>query len=75
MASPTGVPTLSPPTTTGTGFPAGGGGAAQDVRGEDQLVAFNTSDHPPGPGEAHVYRVSAVQAGALFGGYTVVILG
>jgi hypothetical protein len=45
------------------------------VHGEDQHVAFNTTDEAPGPGEAHVYRVSATQAGQVFGGYTIVILG
>jgi hypothetical protein len=75
MAAPTGVPTLSPPTATGGGFPATGGAAQHDVHSDDQHVAFSTSDEAPGPGEAHVYRVSATQAGAVFGGYTVVILG
>ncbi|MDQ2774033.1 MAG: hypothetical protein M3Y57_03760 [Acidobacteriota bacterium] len=75
MAAPTGAPTLSAPTTAGGGFPATAGAAQQHVRGDDQHVALSTSDDPPGPGEAHVYRVSATQAGALFGGYTVIILG
>ncbi len=75
MAAPTGVPTLSPPTTGGGGFPTSGDAAQQHVVGDDQNVAFSTSDAAPGPGEAHVYRVSATQDGAVFGGYTVVILG
>jgi hypothetical protein len=75
MAAPTGVPTLSLPATIGGGFPSTGGAAQQQVNGDDQQVALSTSDDPPGPGEAHVYRVSASQAGAVFGGYTVVILG
>jgi hypothetical protein len=75
MAAPTGMPTLSPPTTAGGGFPTVGDAAQHDVHGDDQLVALSTSDDPPGPGEAHVYRVSATQAGQIFGGYTVVILG
>ena len=75
MAAPTGVPTLSPPTTAGGGFPGSGSAAEQQVIGDDQQVALSTTDDPPGPGEAHVYRVSASQAGAVFGGYTVVILG
>ncbi len=75
MAPPTGVPTLSPPTTGGGGFPVGVGGATQHVTGDDQHVAFSTSDQAPGAGEAHVYRVSAHQNGAVFGGYTIVILG
>jgi hypothetical protein len=75
MAAPTGAPTLSPPTTVGGGFPNTGSAAQQQVHGDNQQVALSTSDDPPGPGEAHVYRVSATQAGATFGGYTVVILG
>src|SRR5437868_6247496 len=75
MAAPTGVPTLSPATTIGGGFPNAGGAVQHRVTGDDQQVALSTTDDPPGPGEAHVYRVSATQAGAGFGGYTVVILG
>jgi len=75
MAAPTGVPTLSPPTTAGGGFPTAGDAAQQDVHGDDQHVAFSTSDDVPAPGEAHVYRVSATQDGAIFGGYTVIVLG
>ena len=75
MASPTGAPTLSPPTTAGGGFPAVGAAALQHVTGDDQQIAFATSDDAPGAGEAHVYRVSAHQDGAMFGGYTVIILG
>lgn len=75
MAALTGTPILSPPTTVGGGFPTAGGAASQHVEGDDQHVAFNTTDDAPGPGEAHVYRVSAAQDGAVFGGYTIVILG
>ncbi|HZS24161.1 MAG TPA: hypothetical protein VFA30_04160 [Gaiellaceae bacterium] len=75
MAPPTGVPALSPPTTLGGGFPTAGGAAAQVVEGDDQHVAFTTTDDAPGAGEAHVYRVSATQDGAVFGGYTIVIMG
>jgi hypothetical protein len=75
MATPTGVPTLSPATATGGGFPTGGGAAAQQVQGDDQHVAFTTTDAAPGPGEAHTYRVTASQGGTVFGGYTVVVLG
>jgi hypothetical protein len=75
MAPPTGVPTLSPPTTVGAGFPTTGAAASHEVEGDDQHVAFNTTDDAPGPGEAHVYRVSAAQEGAVFGGYTIVIVG
>ena len=75
MAAPTGVPTLSPPTGTAGGFPTAGGAATQHVHGDDQHVAFTTSDVAPGPGEAHAYRVTATQAGTVFGGYTIVLLG
>jgi hypothetical protein len=75
MAPPTGAPTLSPPTTTGGGFPATGGAASQHVHGDDQHVAFNTTDDAPAPGEAHAYRVGATQGGTVFGGYTIVLLG
>jgi hypothetical protein len=75
MAPPTGTPTLSPPTTTGGGFPTTGGAASHTVHGDDKHVAFSTTDQAPGPGEAHVYRVNAAQKGVVFGGYTIVLLG
>jgi hypothetical protein len=76
MAPPTGVPALSPATGPGAGFPTcGRGGATQLVHGDDQHVVFTTTDDAPGEGEAHVYRISAVQEGKVFGGYTVVLLG
>jgi hypothetical protein len=75
MATPAGAPSLSAPTTTGGGYPVVPGAATQKVQGDGQNVALSTSDNAPGPGEAHVYRVSATQNGAVFGGYTVVILG
>ena len=74
MATPTGTPTLSPPTTAGGGY-GGGGAASHTVHGDDKQVAFSTSDQAPGPGEAHVYRVSASQNGVVFGGYTIVVMG
>ncbi|HEY8287677.1 MAG TPA: hypothetical protein VIG49_00325 [Acetobacteraceae bacterium] len=75
MAAPTGIPTLSPPTTAGGGFPTGGGAATHTISGDDKHVAFSTTDQAPGPGEAHVYRVNAAQDGVVFGGYTIVLLG
>jgi len=75
MAPPTGVATLSPPTAVGGGFPTEGGAPEHQVEGDDQHVAFNTSDDAPAPGEAHVFRVSGTQDGAVFGGYTIVIMG
>ncbi len=75
MATPTGTPTLSPPTTTGGGFPSTGGAASHTVHGDDKHVAFSTTDQAPGPGEAHTYRVSATQAGVVVGGYTIVLQG
>jgi hypothetical protein len=53
MAPPTGAPTLSPPSTAGGGFPTTGGAALQNVHGDDQHVAFNTTDQAPGPGEVN----------------------
>jgi hypothetical protein len=74
-APPTGVPALSRPVTSGGGFSVGGLGTQQHVNGDDQQVAFTTSDQPPAQGQAHVYRVTANQDGVVFGGYTVVVLG
>ena len=75
MASPTGAPALSAGAGPGGGFPPIGGDASQLVHGDDQHVAFTTSDKAPAEGEAHVYRISASQNGEVFGGYTVVVLG
>ena len=36
---------------------------------------FATDDAPPPPGQAHGYRVTAQQQGAVVGGYTVVLMG
>ncbi|MGI5144247.1 hypothetical protein [Streptomyces sp. CA-106110] len=74
QAAPTGTALLSPPTTIGGGT-SNGGAAEHQVTGDDQQIAFTTSDKAPGPGEAHVYRVTASQQGQVFGGYTVVLLG
>jgi hypothetical protein len=75
QAVPTGAPQLSRPMSSGGGIPTGGAAAAHQVTGDDQLVAFSTTDDPPAPGQAHVYRVTASQGGQLVGGYTVVHLG
>ncbi|MDQ1541151.1 MAG: hypothetical protein QOH29_1877 [Actinomycetota bacterium] len=75
QATPTGTIALSRPGATGGGLPTGGAGAVQRVTGDDQHLAFTTTDAHPPAGEAHVYRVSASQQGQLFGGYTIVILG
>jgi hypothetical protein len=75
MAPPTGAPALSAGAGPGGGFPATGGGTTQQVHADDLHVAFTTTDAAPGPGEAHVYRVTASQGGAVFGGYTIVLLG
>jgi hypothetical protein len=45
------------------------------VASEGQAIAFGSSDTPPPPGSAHVYRVTASQNGQVFGGYSVVVLG
>jgi hypothetical protein len=76
QAARTGQAVLFAPTTIGGGPSTGGNpGATHEVVGDDQQVAFATSDVPPAPGEAHVYRVTASQQGQVFGGYTVVLLG
>lgn len=75
MAAPTGAPTLTPSGMTGGGTPSGPSAATQTVNGDGQQVGLGSSDNPPGPGEAHVYRVSASQNGHVFGGYTVVVMG
>jgi hypothetical protein len=45
------------------------------VTNEAQPIAFGSSDTPPPPGSAHVYRVTASQGGQVFGGYSIVLLG
>jgi hypothetical protein len=75
MAAPTGAPTLTPPGVTGGGIPNGPSAATRVVHGDGQQIGLGSSDDPPGPGEAHVYRVSASQNGHVFGGYTVVVMG
>lgn len=74
-APPTGAVSLSRPAASGGGFSVAGSGDRHCVSGDDQVVAFMTSDAAPAKGEAHVYRVSAMQGGVLFGGYTLVVLG
>jgi hypothetical protein len=69
----TGAPHLSPPAPLGTA-PSAGTGAVHTVNGDDQGVAFGTTDAPPPPGQAHVYRVTGTQGGATIGGYTVVVV-
>lgn len=75
QATPTGVVSLSAPTSIG----GGPGGAAvattQEITGDDEQIQLTSSDRHPVPGEAHVYRVTASQQGQVFGGYTVVLLG
>ena len=75
QAVPTGAVALSQPITMGGGVPTGGAAATHVVTGDDQVVALTSTDAPPDPGAAHVYRVSARQDGQLVGGYTVVRLG
>jgi hypothetical protein len=75
QAAPTGAVLLGAPTSVGGG-PGGRGAAVEhEVADDDQQVALTTTDAAPGPGEAHVYRVTASQRGEVFGGYTVVLLG
>jgi hypothetical protein len=73
-ALPTGHPVLSPPTGIGGPPGAGAGGGHQAVHGDDQQVAFTTTDSPPGPGQALVYRVTAQQGGQTVGGYTALLI-
>ncbi|MEM5404429.1 hypothetical protein [Paraburkholderia unamae] len=75
MATPTGVPSLTPLGPAGGGTPSGPSAGQRDVNVDGQQIGFATSDAAPGPGEAHVYRVSASQNGHVFGGYTVVVVG
>jgi hypothetical protein len=75
MAPPTGSPVLSPPSAIGGGTQLGSAASQQHVTGDDQQVAFSTSDTIPSAGESHVYRVTSTQDGSVFGGYTVVVLG
>ncbi len=75
QAPATGRVLLSAPATIGGGPSTGGPATQHDVSGDDQQVALTTADKAPGPGEAHVYRVTASQRGQIFGGYTVVLLG
>jgi hypothetical protein len=74
-AMPTGAAMLSRPVANGGGYPVNGSAAQQHVTGDDQQIAFTTSDALPQAGQAHVYRVSASQDDTVFGGYTVVVLG
>jgi hypothetical protein len=75
QAAPTGVALLGAPRPIGTGTGLDGGATQHEVAHDHQQVAFHTTDTPPAPGEAHVYRVTAAQQGQVFGGYTVVLLG
>lgn len=74
-ATPTGAALLSSPFAAGSGPSMLGLSAKHCVSGEDQAVAFTTSDAAPEKGQAHVYRISATQGGVLCGGYTVVVMG
>jgi hypothetical protein len=75
QAAATGAVVLSGPTPVGGGPGGGGTGTTQEVAADDQQLQLSTTDAPPKPGEAHVYRVTASQQGQVFGGYTVVLLG
>lgn len=69
-------PAPAPPTGD-LGIAVGGGTAAatHTVDGDGNTVTLHAGDDPPPAGSAHVYRVTASQGGAPFGGYTVVVLG
>jgi hypothetical protein len=74
-APATGTVLLSPPSPIGGGTLGAGAGDQHTVNTDGQQVTLTTTDAPPGPGDTHVYRVSASQGGQTFGGYTVVMLG
>jgi hypothetical protein len=75
QAPPTGVALLGAPRPIGTGTGLDGGATQHEVADDHQQVVFHTTDDPPAPGQAHVYRVTASQQNQVFGGYTVVMLG
>ena len=75
QAAPTGTPALSVPHASTDAIPTSGFAQQHQVVGDDQQVALVTSDTTPAAGQAHIYRVSAIQGGVVFGGYTVVITG
>ncbi|MDE2370795.1 MAG: hypothetical protein KGN16_17635 [Burkholderiales bacterium] len=76
VAAPaTGALLLSRAASAGDGFVFDDGADHHCVSGDDRLIAFSTGDDAPGPGEAHVYRISASQGGVLFGGYTICVMG
>jgi hypothetical protein len=76
---------ITPPTPEGTPLPDLGGvpdprgagliGDSHGVAGDGQQIGFHATDGNPGPGNAHVYRVTGNQNGTVFGGYTVVVMG
>ncbi len=57
------------------GTAGGGTGGQTEVTQDGTTVVLDSSDSPPPPGSAHVYRVTASQNGQAFGGYTIVIPG
>jgi hypothetical protein len=75
QAAPTGTALLGAPRPIGTGTGLDGGSTQHRGTDDHQQVVFHTTDDPPAPGEAHVYRVTAAQQGQIFGGYTIVVLG
>jgi hypothetical protein len=69
-------PGAQPSGLVGVGTPGGLlDQASLVVTADGQQVALGSSDGPPGPGRAHLYRVAASQGGQVFGGYSVVVLG
>jgi hypothetical protein len=76
---------ITPPVPVGADIPnlgavadpraAGLMGTTQGVGADGQQIAVHATDGSPGDGKAHIYRVSGQQDGAVFGGYTVVVLG
>lgn len=83
--NPTGDVGLTAPTPEGAPLPNLGGvadpraagliGDVHVVTGDGQQVGFHATDGDPGTGQAHIYRVTGTQNGAVFGGYTVIVVG
>jgi hypothetical protein len=70
------LPAPAPATgVVGLGFGAGPPAPSHQVDGDGAHVTLHSTDEPPTPGSAHVYRIIAAQGGATFGGYTVVVMG
>jgi len=71
-----GFPAPAPATgTLGLGLGSGAPAESHQVEGDGAHVTLHSTDGPPAPGTAHVYRVTGSQGGTPFGGYTVIVMG